>query len=171
MSEVRLVIMEFEDSDTPDTAPKRLRAKMTPIMFDLEKSPLDGGRGLAEAETPPSWGEWVDLVYEDMDALSTAIVYRYAASWLERERNAKGAKVFGADPVPPSRADMFGRLLSDFADRPAELLGNMLACLLIGVVEEAKDDPDFDDVYREWVDGVTASAAPTEDALPEPTQG
>jgi hypothetical protein len=42
------------------------------------------------------------------------------------------------------------RLLKSFGDKPVELIGNMLASMLVSAIDDVVNDPDFDKVLRAW---------------------
>lgn len=137
-NEVYMVLL-MRDESNPDA----VRVKFTPAAYDMDKSPLDGGRTLAPSEV--NFTEFVNEAMTDMDSLAANFVMEYAH--LVRDNNGGPTVAVASDA---QKADLYVKLLAAFGDRPMELIGNMLAGMIMGCVEQLVTHEDFDEMWDEY---------------------
>jgi hypothetical protein len=134
-------------------------------MCDLDSGPILGTRLLAVPEKAPhDLAEYLETVITDMDSLSTAFVMVYAKEWATRGKNGCTATSVNVDRGGSDLVDLYRHLLVALANKPRELLSNLLASLLVGRIESVANDSYFDAVYRQWEASTTVG-----DGAPPPT--
>jgi len=104
--------------------------------YDLRAGITTAGRALMEGEIPGTLREYVELCFNDMNNVAKAAVLA-------------NAKALLSDPTKDA-TDVYVKLLVEFADKPIELVGNMLASLLAACTVNAVADPEMADEIDAW---------------------
>lgn len=151
-NEVYLLIVVPGEAD-PDGPPNMMNVQAVATAYDLNKGPLNGARQLGADETSNSFDDFVGEVFGDMMELTSNTIYGYAESVKAQqnttEDDLRTEDVREADRKR-TRAELYLKLLLDMGDKPAELMGNMLATFLVSSIEDTLESPDYDERVAEW---------------------
>jgi hypothetical protein len=94
------------------------------------------GRKLEVEEVPEDSVVFTGYCLRDMDVLCSEVVMDHA-------------KILKDNP-DITHESMYIKLLTDFADKPMELIGNMLAGMLTGCIISMASDPDMASEVDRW---------------------
>lgn len=83
--------------------------------------------------------EFVEQVITQMDSMSASYVMEHA----------KLIRDMGIPQTPEYKHDLFLRLLASFSELPIEVIGNMLAGMLVGCVDDFSQSDEFDELYSQ----------------------
>lgn len=131
-NEVYMLLLVREDNGNGDVPMVRLAG----TAYDLKQGLPSSGRVIGEDEVGDGLGTFVMKCFEDMDTLSRSVVME----------NAKGM----LDNPNRSLPDLYVKLLTEFADKPMELVGNMLAALLTACTKNLLEEPTMRDEITNW---------------------
>ena len=148
--EVHVVVLSFSGPKSSARPLPHRRAVLKPAMYDLDSGPILGTRPLTEHETPCDLAEYVRTVVSDMNSLSSALVMTYAKEWITKRDTPCVDTFFSAERREPNVSDLYAHILIGLADKPRELVSNMLTALLVGNIESTAADPDFLKTYQQW---------------------
>jgi hypothetical protein len=151
-SEVHLIVLSFS-APRGDKSSLGCRATMQPAICDLDSGPSLSTRLLTTHEASDLTA-YLKTVITDMESLSTAFVMTYGNE-LINDRCGDGTA--SAQHARHDVTDLYRSLLVALANKPRELLNNLLAALLVSRIEAAVDDPLFHAAYRSWEDSITMS--------------
>lgn len=112
--------------------------KFVPAEFDLDTKE---GKVINQ-ETAGDFHAFIEGVIEDMDVIASAHVFEHAKSLRDNDVESMS---------DVQKHDLYMRLLASFSEKPMELVGNMLAGMLVGCVESMVDSPEFDELYAAFV--------------------
>lgn len=142
--EVKLLIVELAEAPS-DENEGNVSINAIAAAFDLNRPASEGGRHLSPDERPADMNEFVADVLADMEKLITHIAVSRAENLHQRTLDGNTAEL----------AEVYTKLLASFLGRPVELMGNMLASMLFGLIESVLDAPDFDEAIAELKGDVT----------------
>jgi len=130
-SEVYMLLLVHEDNGNGNATMVRLAG----TAYDLKKGLPSSGRVVDEDEVGDGLQSFVMKCYEDMDSLCRTVVIENAKQMREHSER--------------SVADLYVKLLTEFADKPIELIGNMLAALLTACTVNLLEEPGaLDEITR-----------------------
>lgn len=137
-TEVNMVLlMRGEQNGTPSV-------KFQPARFNLDTKQ---GKILQTNEA----GEFQSFIAEaitDMDTIASAHVLEHGKALRDNDVS---------ELTDEQRNDLYMRLLASFSEKPMELVGNMLAGMLVGCIEGVVEDENFDQLYADFHSGDSAS--------------
>lgn len=122
-SEVYMLLLVSEDNGNGNATMVRLAG----TAYDLKKGLPSSGRVISDDEVGDGLSTFVMKCYEDMDSLCRTVVIQNAEEMRDNPKR--------------SMADLYVKLLTEFADKPMELIGNMLAGLLTGCTKSLLEEP------------------------------
>jgi hypothetical protein len=119
------------------------------VKFQPAKFNLDTREGkLLKTEEAGEFHDFIAEAITDMDTICSAHVLEHAKALRDNDATVLTDEV---------RNDLYMRLLASFSEKPMELVGNMLAGMLVGCIEGMVEEPNFDEVYADFHSGEAAS--------------
>jgi len=113
-----------------------MKVTFVPATWDME---THLGEVLEQSQAGP-FSEFVSKSLQDMEHLCHEYIMVYTKDFIQSGKTLDNG----------TKADLYGRLLASFSERPMELIGNMLAGMIVGCIEEFVDSGEFDQLYADW---------------------